>query len=312
MRTCGVLTCGRATCIRAATCYVSRAWHIARTWHVAPRHVARKHAARGTFARGTGARWHVAPRHVARKHAARGTFARGTCARWHIALCTLHVVAAPLSFQAGAATDPAAAAALERLLTRSATARQYSAIRRLEASGGGQRAWLDVRTDFRPGTGLRYDVTAEGGSGYIRARVLKSLLDEERSLIARDGAPEVAISRDNYAFSPERINDEGLAVIGLKPLRRERALIGGRMFVTLEGDLVRVEGRLAKNPSFWVSRATVVRSYRRVNGVTMPIALESRAELRLFGSSTLRMTYRYTLVDDRTVDDSLYPSITAR
>jgi len=207
-----------------------------------------------------------------------------------------------LSFPAAQGADPAAAVALERLLARQTAAYQYCAVRRLEASGSGQRAWLDVRTDFREGAGLRYDVTAEGGSGYIRARVLRSLLDEERSLIARGATAEVSISRDNYSFSPERIDDEGLAVIGLKPLRREPALISGRMFVTLDGDLVRVEGRLVRNPSFWVSRATMLRSYRRVNGMTMPVSLESRAQLRLFGSSTLRMTYQYTSVDDQPVD----------
>jgi hypothetical protein len=76
------------------------------------------------------------------------------------------------------------------------------------------------------------------------------------------------------------------------------------MFLTVDGDLLRVEGRLAKNPSFWVTRVDVVRSYRRVNGVLMPVALETNAQLRLFGSSALRMTYRYSHIDDRVVDDA--------
>jgi hypothetical protein len=200
------------------------------------------------------------------------------------------------------ARDARAVAAMEQFLARPATAHQYSATRRLEASSKSHRAWLDVQTDFTPAAGLAYEVTAEGGSGFIRSRVLRSLLDEEQKLIARGGSAGITLSTKNYQFTPEGVGDDGLAIVGIRPLRKDRSLIAGHMFLTLEGDLRRVEGRLAKNPSFWVSRVTVVRSYRRVNGVPMPVALESTAQLRLLGSSSLRMTYRYSHIDNRAVD----------
>ena len=195
-------------------------------------------------------------------------------------------------------------AAMENFLTRPTFAHQYSATRHLEASGSGQQGWLNAQTHFTVATGLLYDVTAEGGSGFIRARVLRSLLEEERKLIARGASGSVAISRDNYAFTAEGLNEEGLAVVGMRPLRKERSLIVGRMFLTVDGVLRRVEGRLAKNPSFWVTRVDVVRTYRRINDVLMPVSLETTAQLRLLGSSTLRMTYRYSQVDERPVDPS--------
>ena len=213
---------------------------------------------------------------------------------------------APLAFQFSAAevVEPTAAAAMEKFLARPTLPHQYSASRRLEASGSGQRAWLDVQTHFTLESGLRYEVTAEGGSGYIRSRILRSLLDEEQRLIARGGSAGVAVSAANYEFRPEGVNEEGLAVVGLKPLRKDRSLFIGRMFLTAEdGDLVRMEGRLAKNPSFWVTRAHAVRSYRRINGVRMPVSLETTAQLRLLGSSALRMTYRYSHIDEQPVSD---------
>lgn len=199
--------------------------------------------------------------------------------------------------------DPRAAAAMQGFLDRATTAHQYSASRRLEASGRGHRGWLDAQTEFTVASGLVYQVTAEGGSGYIRSRVLRSLLDEEQRLIARNGGATVAISADNYQFTPEGLNEEGLAVVIMRPLRKHRSLIAGRMFLTADGDLVRVEGRLVKNPSFWVTRVNVVRSYRRINGVTMPVSLDTTAQLRLLGSSALRMTYCYSQVDERAVVD---------
>jgi hypothetical protein len=205
--------------------------------------------------------------------------------------------------QGAVPADPAVEAAMQKFLDRESNPHQYRASRRLEASGSGQRAWLQAQTDFTPEDGLRYEVTAEGGSGYIRSRVLRSMLDEEQQLIARGATAGVALSRENYRFSPESIDADGLAVVAVTPLRKERALVIGKIYLTSEGDLVRLEGRLAKTPSFWLSRVEVTRSYRRLNGALVPMALKSRAQMRLLGRSTLEMTYQYSEIDYRAVSD---------
>jgi hypothetical protein len=200
--------------------------------------------------------------------------------------------------------DPTVVSATEKFLTRPTSVHEYRAFRRLEASGVGQHGWMDVETTFTLEAGLEYQVKAEGGSGYVRNRVLRSLLDEEQQLIALGETAKVAVTRDNYRFSAEGLDADGLVVVLLEPLRKERALIAGRLFLTAtDGDLVRVQGRLAKNPSFWTTRIDVVRSYRRINGVVMPVLLETTAQLRFLGSSTLRMTYDYSHIDDGSVDD---------
>jgi hypothetical protein len=213
------------------------------------------------------------------------------------------LVTLPLAWQlcAAEAPDPIAVAALEKFLARPPIAHSYCAFRRLDASGGGQRGWVEVQTGFTPAGGLAYEVTAEGGSGYIRKRVLRSLLDEEQRLLGMKST-SAALSLANYRFQPGAMSDEGLAVVTLEPLRKDRSLIVGRMLLTRDdGQLVRLEGRLAKNPSFWVTRVDVVRSYRAVNGVFLPVSLETTAQLRLLGSSKLAMSYRYSEVDDRAV-----------
>jgi hypothetical protein len=213
----------------------------------------------------------------------------------------LTLAACAFQLSAAGAPNADAAAAMEKFLARPASSHQYRASRRLEASGSGQRGWLDVQTVFTPASGLHYEVTREGGSGYIRSRVLRSLLDEEQRLIAGGGA-DAALSTDNYQFTPGGINEGGLVVVALKPLRRERSLIVGRMNLTAGGgDLVSVEGRLAKSPSFWLTRVTVVRLYRRLNGVVVPVSLHSTAHIRLLGRSTLQMSYDYAEIDDRPV-----------
>ena len=219
---------------------------------------------------------------------------------WLVAALTTAPV--PSQIAAAPASDQAAAA-LRQFLAGARPVRQYRASRRLEAAGSGRGAWLDVQTEFSQSTGLQYHVTAEGGSGYIRSRVLRSLLEEEQRLVGRNGGSAVALTPDNYQFMPEAINEEGVAVVRIQPRRKDRSLVDGQMFLTRDGELLRVEGRLAKSPSFWVTRTNVVRVFRRINGVLMPVSVETTAQLRLLGSSTLRMTYRYSHVDDREVED---------
>jgi hypothetical protein len=194
--------------------------------------------------------------------------------------------------------------AMEQFLSRPSVVHEYRGSRRLDASGSGRRAWLEVRTHFTARSGLVYEVAAEGGSGYIRSRVLKSLLDEEQQLIARGGAAGIAITEANYQFTPETVNDEGLAVVALQARRKDRSLLSGRMFLNASnGELVRLEGRLARNPSFWLTRVDVVRTYRSIGGALMPVSLVTKGQLRLLGSSELRMTYRYSHIDEQPVPD---------
>jgi hypothetical protein len=224
----------------------------------------------------------------------------------HYTVVVVALIATAFAFEPAAAVPSTdAAAAMEKFLARPANAHQYRASRRLEASGSGQRGWLVVQTAFTPASGLRYDVTAEGGSRYIRSRVLRSLLDEEQRLIARGASADVALSMDNYQFTSEGVNEEGLVLVAMKPLRKEPALIVGRLFLTASGDPVRVEGRLVKTPSFWLKRIAVVRAYRRLNGVLVPVSLHSTGQLRLLGRSTLHMSYDYSEIDDRPVREEL-------
>jgi hypothetical protein len=211
---------------------------------------------------------------------------------------TLLVAAIPL-IDVAAGSGRADGTAVEKYLARPVVATQYRATRRLEATGSGQRGWLDARTEFSPAAGMHYEVTAEGGSGLIRSRILRSLLEQEKTLIAKGDADTVAIDATNYRFADGGTTGDGLVRVLLEPRRKHRALIAGAMFLSPDdGDLVRVEGRLAKSPSFWLKKVEVVRTYARINGVLVPIALQSTAQVRLLGGSSLHMTYDYSEVND--------------
>jgi hypothetical protein len=204
------------------------------------------------------------------------------------------------------ATVPNAADhSIRRFLEQDDTQHSYRATRRLEAENGGRSGWLEAVTDYSPPTGFRYQITAEGGSAYIRGKVLRAVLDAERDAIAQGETARSSLDLSNYAFESNGLDADGLAKVQLIPLRKDRVLIAGTMFLhPIAGDLVRLQGRLAKSPSFWVKDVDILRSYQRIAGAIVPVALESKAQLRLLGPATLRMTYAYSEIDDRPVATS--------
>jgi hypothetical protein len=58
-----------------------------------------------------------------------------------------------------------------------------------------------------------------------------------------------------------------------------------------------------KSPSFWTRRVEIVRWFRRVAGVRLPVAVESTANVLIAGRSTFRMDYAYESVNEQHVGD---------
>ncbi|MEO8257636.1 MAG: hypothetical protein ABI868_09865 [Acidobacteriota bacterium] len=197
--------------------------------------------------------------------------------------------------------------ALERFLSLTGPAAvPYRALRRLDAQceGLGKSAWMDVWTELDNRGALHYRIAAEGGSDYIRNKVFRASLDTEKKLWASGESDRAGITADNYVFEDRGsgAGSEGLAWLSIKPRRKAGLLIDGSIFLRpSDGELLKLEGRLVKSPSFWVRRVDIVRHYERLAGVRMPVALESSANLLIGGRSTLRMTYEYESVNQQQI-----------
>jgi hypothetical protein len=192
--------------------------------------------------------------------------------------------------------------AIRQFLAQDDTQHPYRATRRLEAENGTRSGWLEAVTEYSPANGFSYEITAEGGSGYIRAKVLRAVLDGERDVIAKGETARSSLARANYNFQGNGVDSDGLANVLLSPRRKERVLLSGTMFLRpLHGDLVRIQGRLAKSPSFWIKNVDIIRTYERIDGAVVPVALETKAQVRFLGAATLRMTYVYSAIDGQPI-----------
>ena len=222
-----------------------------------------------------------------------------TARQTRLAITLLAIV---IASNARATVPDAADHSIKQFLAQDDTQRPYRAVRRLEAENGSRKGWIEAITEYSPETGFRYEITAEGGSGYIRTKVLRAVLDGERDVIAHGEAARSSLAPSNYTFQANGIDTDGLANVLLAPRRKERVLVAGMMALNAQdGDLVRLQGRLAKSPSFWVRNVDIVRTYERIDGTVVPVALETKAQVRFLGEATLRMTYVYSQIDGRSL-----------
>jgi hypothetical protein len=75
-------------------------------------------------------------------------------------------------------------------------------------------------------------------------------------------------------------------------------LVRGTIFIHPQtGELERIEGSLAKSPSFWTRSVEIVRRYERIAGARVPVLMQSTANVRFAGRSTLLVTYQYESIN---------------
>jgi hypothetical protein len=169
--------------------------------------------------------------------------------------------------------------------------------------------WLDAWTEL-DSSGFRYQIVAERGSDAVRNRVLKALLKREQELVASGNSGRGELTEQNYEFGAESVRG-GLRYLLIKPKRKDVMLVDGRIVFDAQGELLRVEGVLAKNPSFWTTQVNVTRHYARVDGVRVPVATESIAKVRFVGPSRLDVRYEYESINNRPVRSVALPSPSA-
>ena len=215
-------------------------------------------------------------------------------------LSALPVVALLAAHVGAAGPTGASPLVLQRFLALDdPTPTSFRALRHLEAHNEKfeKSAWMDVWTEA-DAAGFRYHIVCEDGSEYIRSKVFRASLDAERDLWAAGAPDQNALTPANYVFEDRGAQPDGLASLAVTPRRKNVLLVDGSIFLNPDdGELVRMEGRLSKTPSFWTRRVEIVRWYQRIAGFRMPTALETMANVRIAGDSTFRMTYEYESIN---------------
>lgn len=191
---------------------------------------------------------------------------------------------------------------------------QYRALRRMHATSdnGKYEAWLDAWTELKDGQ-FSYQIVSERGSDMARGKVLRPMLAREQELVNKGDGGKSELTSDNYEFTEAGRDGNGARVVQIKPRRQDPLLVEGHAVLNDGGDLLRVEGKLSKNPSFWTSLVNIVRRYARIGGVRVPVATETTAKVKFVGTAQLEVLYDYQSINGRPVAlTELRPAAPAR
>jgi hypothetical protein len=166
---------------------------------------------------------------------------------------------------------------------------------RFENKKTNKRAEMTVRMK-RDALGVKsFDVVAESGSGFVRNRVLRKMVDAEEEASRKTENQQTRIVPANYDFrliGTETLDGRDSYVLEINPKTQNKFLIRGRIWVdAADFAIARVEGRPARNPSFWIHSVQVVQQYRREGGFWLPQRNESRAQARIFGPTEVVIEY---------------------
>ena len=131
-------------------------------------------------------------------------------------------------------------------------------------------------------------ISAEGNDR--GEKVVRKILEHEAAAEKAHPSP-TAVTRENYDFADQgRQMLEGVNcyVLGLKPKREESSLVEGRAWVDPNTFAVRkIEGKMAKSPSWWVKDVDLVVTFGEIGGVWIQTASHAVADVRVVGKYTV-------------------------
>ncbi len=155
-------------------------------------------------------------------------------------------------------------------------------------------ASMIVLVTYRQGHGKQFSILRTEGTSGVARRALMSLMKEEE-IASKSGFPWNEINPSNYRFMLAGIDvrdGQRCYRVKLIPRQKSKLLVEGDLWVNIENlAVVCLEGRLAKSPSFWVSRPYVEQHFQKVHGFWMPSYNRSTAQVRLAGETELIINY---------------------
>jgi Outer membrane lipoprotein-sorting protein len=131
-----------------------------------------------------------------------------------------------------------------------------------------------------------YKILESKGSGRGE-KVVRKILDHETQA-EKKSPPPTAIVHQNYDFAFDReemFQGTRCYVLLLHPKREDSSLVNGRAWVDANTFMIRkVEGEMAKSPSWWVKDVRLSVQFGEIGGVWTQTATDAVADVRWFGT----------------------------
>lgn len=173
----------------------------------------------------------------------------------------------------------------------------YTAVRRyvLENQRYHKRAEMLVRVTCLQDGSKQFETLSETGWGGARKHVFPRLLEAETEA-SRPGSRERSrIIPENYIFKmngAEYVDGHPVYVMTIAPRTPNKYLMQSRIWIDAEEyTILRIEGKPAKNPSFWIKSVHFVHNYEKRGSFWFPVSDRSVTDARIFGSTEVTIEY---------------------
>jgi hypothetical protein len=152
-----------------------------------------------------------------------------------------------------------------------------------------------VRAEYDAPNKKVFTIVSESGSGTVRSRVFKKLLEAEQESMDKENLERSAITSQNYSFQLidyQKIDGNEFYVVEAHPLTKNKFLFRGRIWVDAKAfAIAEVQGEPAINPSWWTLKTDFKRSYQEIGNFWLPESNESETKVRMFGTAVLIIKY---------------------
>ena len=181
---------------------------------------------------------------------------------------------------------------------RTARLRHYQSTRVYEVDykgfGGDRHAKMTVKIDYLGGR-REFSVLSEEGSKLLLNRVVRKAMESEQEAATEEMRNRSALTETNYSFqllTTENSDGKSYYVLQVTPRRKDKYLYDGKVWIdAAEFALARVEAQPAKNPSFWISSATIQHTNQDFSGIWLPAHNTSTSKIRMGGRASLTIDY---------------------
>jgi hypothetical protein len=168
----------------------------------------------------------------------------------------------------------------------------YQLVRQYRLSGAKSSdadSQIIAQVDFVPPGERSYTIQKASGSNRGE-QVVRRILDQETQANGRQFRA-VAVTRENYDFTylgQAAVDGRACYRLALEPKRKEKDLVRGEALVDQRTFQVRrIEGDMAKTPSWWLKKVHVKMAFADVQGAWLETNMEAVADVRIFGPHTL-------------------------
>jgi hypothetical protein len=168
--------------------------------------------------------------------------------------------------------------------------RQYQV---LESNSSHVSSNVVAQVEYSPPDRETYVIQERRGSSRGE-QVVRRILDHESALAAASPESRSAtlLTRDNYTFAnlgESTLDGRSFYLLGLRPKRKQKELIAGRAWIDKETFLIRrIEGEMAKSPSWWLKKVYVQLDFSEISGLWLQTAVKATADVRFVGSQSLQ------------------------